>query len=59
VAQARAFAFVCMAGEIIYSMRRGELHGTSRSALRDALVDLFDAGWTYPPIGCSQPTTPA
>jgi AcrR family transcriptional regulator len=43
-AQARAFAFVCMSGDIIQSMRRGQLHGTSRSALRDALVDLFDAG---------------
>ncbi|HYZ01305.1 MAG TPA: TetR/AcrR family transcriptional regulator [Candidatus Binatia bacterium] len=55
-AEARAFAFVCMAGELIHELKRERL-GPGRAALRDALVDLFEAGRTYPPIGCSQPTT--
>jgi AcrR family transcriptional regulator len=54
-AEARAFAFVCMAGELIHELRRGGV--PDRDALRDALVDLFEAGRAYPPIGCSQPTT--
>lgn len=55
-AEARAFAFVCMAGELIHELRQGGV--PDRHALRDALVDLFEAGRSYSPIGCSQPTTP-